>query len=479
LTFGWDGSPDDVFQDVSFRLDTDWRAGLVGRNGRGKTTLLRLLTDPESMPHSGTISSPVKFKYFPYNIADMSASTLDVIDAACPVYEFWELCRELNLLEVPEDVLFRPFETLSPGERTKALLATLFLGGGDFALLDEPTNHLDAMGKRAVAEYLRSKKGFLVVSHDRTLLDSVCDHTVSIGRAGIEVVSGSYSVWAEEKLRRDRREAAENEQLEKDIKRMKASERRAADWSGRTEKSKYGNGPVDRGYIGHKSAKLMKRSKAIEARRGEAARKKSELLKDVDTAGSLKLAPLRHHSEKLAYVSGLQIDYLPGKTFDMAIGRGERIALTGGNGAGKSSIIKLIAGERIPHTGIVKTAAGLKISYVPQDIPEMPGSALRFAQGAGVDLTQFLAILVNLGLDRSAFDTDLAQFSDGQKRKVLIAKSLCEPAHLYLWDEPLNFIDILSREQIERLILEYRPSMAFVEHDDVFVGRIATRTVSL
>jgi lincosamide and streptogramin A transport system ATP-binding/permease protein len=409
----------------------------------------------------------------------MSADTQDVIDAVCPVYEFWELCRELNLLEVPEDVLFRPFGTLSPGERTKALLATLFLGSGDFALLDEPTNHLDAKGKQAVAEYLRSKRGFLIVSHDRSLLDSVCDHIVSIGRSGVEVVNGSYSVWAEEKLRRDRRETAENERLEKDIKRMKAAERRAADWSDRTERSKYGNGPVDRGYIGHKSAKLMKRSKSIAARRGEAAKQKSALLKDIETVGALKLAPMRHHSETLVEIRGLRIDYLKDRAFDLLIGRGERIALTGGNGAGKSSVMKLTNGEQIPHTGIVKTASGLRISYVPQDIPALSGSVREFARDADVDVTQLMTILINLGLERQAFDIDMAQFSDGQKRKAMIARSLCESAHLYLWDEPLNFIDILSREQIERLILEYEPSMAFVEHDDVFVSRIATRTVAL
>jgi lincosamide and streptogramin A transport system ATP-binding/permease protein len=131
--------------------------------------------ETDSLPYWGTISSPVGFRYFPFDIEDTYSDTMDIIERACPVYEFWELCREMNLLGVPEDVLFRPYDTLSPGERTKTLLATLFLGSDDFVLLDEPTNHLDDDGKRRVADYLRVKKGFLVVSHDRAFLDSTCN----------------------------------------------------------------------------------------------------------------------------------------------------------------------------------------------------------------------------------------------------------------------------------------------------------------
>jgi lincosamide and streptogramin A transport system ATP-binding/permease protein len=479
LTFGWDGKAEPVFDGVSFVMDTDWRTGLIGRNGRGKTTLMRLLAESATMPHGGTITSPAGFRYFPYNIPDISLNTLDVIDAACPPYEFWELCKELNLIGVPENTLFRPFETLSPGERIKIMLATLFLGNGDFVLLDEPTNHLDAEGTRAVVSYLRTKKGFLIASHDRRVLDDVCNRIVSIGRTGIEVVNGNYSVWAEENRRRDRREREENAQLAKDIGKMKAAARRTAEWSDRTESTKYGNGPVDRGFIGHKAAKLMKRSKSIETRQHEAIERKSELLKNIETVGDLKLTPLRHHAETLIEINGLRIDYLPDMDFNLRVGRGERIAITGGNGAGKSSMIKLIAGESVPHTGEIKTASGLVTSYVPQETAKLRGNVRRFALDAGIDLTQFLTVLIHLGVEREAFDTDLSMFSDGQKRKVLLAGSLCRPAHLFLWDEPLNFLDIYAREQIEALLLAHDPAILFVEHDEYFIQKIATRTVSV
>jgi lincosamide and streptogramin A transport system ATP-binding/permease protein len=381
---------------------------------------------------------------------------------------------------VPEEVLFRPFETLSPGEQIKTLIATLFIGGDDFILLDEPTNHLDAAGKQAVTEYLRRKKSFIVVSHDRALLDAACDHIISIGRAGIEVMNGNYSVWAEEKRRRDARESSENEKLAKDVSRLTASTRATKSWSDKVEKTKTGNGPVDRGYIGHKSAKMMKRSKSLEARRQSAVEQKSALLHDVDQAGNLKITPLTHHQNVLAEAVGLRIDYLPDLAeITLRVERGDRIALTGENGSGKSSVLKLFAGENVPHTGTVKTASGLVISYVPQTAPEFRGDLRRFSAEAGVDLTMFFTILRNLGLTREALDSDMSDLSDGMKRKALLARSLCESAHLYIWDEPLNFIDIISREQIEDLIRRYEPTMLFVEHDETFARRVATVSVSL
>jgi lincosamide and streptogramin A transport system ATP-binding/permease protein len=107
------------------------------------------------------------------------------------------------------------------------------------------------------------------------------------------------------------------------------------------------------------------------------------------------------------------------------------------------------------------------------------GSLRELADSAGFDLSLFLAMLRKLGLERSQFDYDIGEFSSGQKKKVLLAQSLCRPAHLYLWDEPLNFIDVLSRMQIEDVILEHQPTMIVIEHDSVFLKRIATRELRL
>jgi lincosamide and streptogramin A transport system ATP-binding/permease protein len=165
LTFSYDGSVETIFDHVSFSLDTDWKLGFVGRNGRGKTTFLKLLMG--EYPFQGSISSCVEYDYFPFGVSDDAADTLSVLTSVSGGAEEWRLMRELSLLCVGEDTLSRPFHTLSSGERTKSLLAALFVKEDRFLLIDEPTNHLDVEGRAVVADYLSHKRGFLLVSHDR------------------------------------------------------------------------------------------------------------------------------------------------------------------------------------------------------------------------------------------------------------------------------------------------------------------------
>ena len=266
LSFAYDGSYDSIFEHVSFQLDTDWKLGFIGRNGRGKTTFLNLLLG--KYEYSGTISAGVLFEYFPYEVTDKRELTLEVVSRICPEVPEWEIYRELNLLEVEADVLFRPFDTLSNGEQTKTLLAALFLKENHFLLIDEPTNHLDAAARKAVGEYLKKKHGFILVSHDRDLLDCCVDHILSINKTNIEIQSGNFSSWWQNKQQQDRFELEQNKRLRKEISRLNAAARRTSDWSDKTEKTKYAapnaEAKPDRGYVGHKAAKMMKRSKAIQ-----------------------------------------------------------------------------------------------------------------------------------------------------------------------------------------------------------------------
>ena len=148
LTFAYDGSYENIFENVSFQIDTDWRLGFVGRNGRGKTTFLRLLQG--EYPYSGTISASVEFEYFPYEVANLSRTGLEVVREIAPEAEDWEIQRELVLLDLAERSLELPFSSLSNGERTKVLLAAMFLKENAFLLIDEPTNHLDLEGRRNI-----------------------------------------------------------------------------------------------------------------------------------------------------------------------------------------------------------------------------------------------------------------------------------------------------------------------------------------
>ena len=123
--------------------------------------------------------------------------------------------------------------------------------------------------------------------------------------------------------------------------------------------------------------------------------------------------------------------------------------------------------------------SGLIVSYVPQDTSFLNGNLSEFAEDNKIDESLFKAILRKMDFERTQFDKDMSQFSEGQKKKVLIAKSLCEQAHLYIWDEPLNFIDIYSRIQIEKLIQKFSPTMIFVEHDRIFQQKIATKIIQI
>lgn len=484
LTFSYPSSYDTIFDNATFQIDTDWKLGFIGRNGRGKTTLLNLFLG--KYEYRGKIISSVQFDYFPYPVSDKKRMTEDILQEVCPLAEEWQLMREFNYLDVNADVLWRPFETLSNGEQTKVLLAALFLNEGHFLLIDEPTNHLDAGAREKVATYLKKKKGFILVSHDRRFLDGCVDHILSLNRATIEVQSGNFSSWMENFQRQQEFETAQNERLKKDIGRLQQAAKRSSNWSDAVERSKNGTrnsgSKIDKGYVGHKAAKMMKRSKTIEARQQQAIEQKSALLKNAETVDTLKIHPLTYRSDLLVSFSDVSVIYNDTKVCEpvfFEILQGERVFIDGKNGSGKSSLLKLLSNYPIKHTGTVAIGSGLVISYVPQDTFHLNGSLSKFAVKNNLDESLFKAILRKMDFERVQFEKNMEDFSGGQKKKVLIAKSLCEQAHLYVWDEPFNFVDVYSRMQIEQLIMEFAPTMLLVEHDSAFRDAVASKIVNI
>jgi lincosamide and streptogramin A transport system ATP-binding/permease protein len=515
LSFQYEGSTQPLFSNLNLELDSAWRLGFIARNGRGKTTLLRLLSG--ALPYQGKIVSPLGFAYFPYAVKDETLPALEVAREAIAPFRALEatmasaqndparlneyaealesytradgfaidamIKAEAGKLDLAQQILERPFSSLSHGERTKLLLAALFLRHDSLLLIDEPTNHLDLEGRAALARYLRGKNGFILVSHDRSLLDSTIDHVLSINRDGsFSIEQGNYSSWQRNKDLQDAFELAQNEGLKKQISALNESAREKAGWSEKIERGKIGSHTADRGYVGHKAAKMMKRSKAIERRIERAADEKSRLLQRVEEGGDLKLSPLAHPARRLILAQDLSIDYGSGPLFaplSFELMQGESLCLKGRNGSGKSSLVKLILGEKIPHAGTLTLASGLALSIAQQDASGLSGPLPRFVQEQGIDQSLFFTILRKLGFERAQFETSLSGFSQGQKKKCLLAASLCKPAHLYIWDEPLNYVDLPSRLQIERLLLDFRPTLLFIEHDAVFAGQIATKTILL
>ena len=315
LSFSYDGGTAPIFEHVSFRLDTDWRLGFTGRNGRGKTTFLKLLLG--EYEYSGTIRCTMPFVYYPFPVENESEWVCDIVSERLGDENMWRFRKELSALGVSEDAIYRPYNTLSGGEQTKVQTAILFSRENCFYLLDEPTNHLDRAARETLGKYLARKKGFILVSHDRALLDACTDHTLSVNKTDIAIQKGSFSLWQENKAQRDAFEAAENEKLQKEITRLQTAAARTAGWSRQAESSKNGtrNSGLrpDRGFIGHKSAKMMQRAKSIAQRRETAISEKEALLKNIETAEALKLTPLPFKSHMLAELRDLQVCYEIGR----------------------------------------------------------------------------------------------------------------------------------------------------------------------
>ena len=497
LSFCYEGSYDYIFENVSFTVDTDWKLGFIGRNGKGKTTFLRLLQG--RYEYSGTISSNEPFDYFPYAYGeeDLTQSASALLEKWKPSCEEWRVLREMDELELDAEDLYRPFGELSLGQRTKIMLAVLFSGEGDFLLIDEPTNNLDAQARQTIRGYLASKKGFILVSHDAALLDAVIDHVLVLNRSSIEVQAGNFTSWWENKEKADSHARRENEKHLKEISHMKQAADKVSRWADKSENSKIGHDPIKerdhnvvaaRSYVGGKTKKAEARAKAFEQRMDRSIKQKEGLMNDVEREFDLKITTLEHFKNKLVRCADLSISYegsdrkvIDGLNFE--IEQGERVFLAGGNGCGKSTLIKAILGgsysEDMVISGTLEKASGLIISYVNQDTSRLKGSLRDYAAENGLDYTLFLSLLNKLDFDKVQYEKDISDLSEGQKKKVLIAGSLITPAHLYIWDEPLNYIDVFSRRQIEKLITEYQPTMIMVEHDSRFREKTATRVVEL
>ncbi|MDD6307577.1 MAG: ABC-F type ribosomal protection protein [Clostridiales bacterium] len=501
LTFYYEGSFDNIFENVSFSIDANWKLGFIGRNGKGKTTFLNLLLG--KYEYEGSISTSMVFDYFPYQISqeNFKQCGADFLEELKPGCELWRVICELDKLKVDAEVLYRPFGTLSHGERTKVMLAVLFSGENDFLLIDEPTNHLDGDSREVVKEYLAQKKGFILVSHDRDLLDACIDHVLVLNRHSIEVQSGNFSSWWENKSRKDSFSQMENEKHKKEIQKLKKASEQTRQWADRNEQTKIGFDPVKehdrsiatRAYIGAKTKKMQSRVKQMEERIDREIKEKEGLLQDIENPVDLKIFPLEHHKKVLLSASEYGLQYADAKTpvfsnLSFKLQQGDRIFLSGKNGCGKSSFIKAILAKitsnqeqtkNMIEGGSLETASGLIISYINQDTSFLRGDIKEFCRNRNFDESLFCAILRQLDMERVQFSKNMEEFSEGQKKKVLIAASLLTPAHLYIWDEPLNYIDVFSRMQIEKLLLAYEPTMLVVEHDVKFREKISTKVIEM
>jgi len=504
-----------VFQGVNLDLDTDWKLGLLGRNGRGKTTLLNLIHGRLECDE-GVINKPVETEIFPYSYSKKYNKTLDLIkDNVGPYFQLegqmeallkegteaayikyaslinhyndidgYEIeamiQREFNLMNLDQGLLDRPFETLSGGEKTKALIIALFLRKNHFLLLDEPTNHLDIAGKKTLATYLASKSGFIIVSHDRIFLDQVIDHVLSINKGTIEIEKGNFSSWHANRMVQDQFELRKRDKIEAEVKVMERAAKESRRFSHNKEQEK--KGAADKGFVGARAARLMKRAKNIERRRENQLEEKKLLLKNYEDIPKLVIKQDKSVLSEMIKYQDLSFSFGKEALFSGLSGviqPGDRVWIKGSNGTGKSTLLNIFRGRLKGYEGILKVQSSLRISESYQEALWQEGFLGDLLAEQGIDRTIFQTTLAYFDMYEGYFERPIETFSQGELKKIDIARALASENNLIILDEPLNYMDIFFRQQLEKAIKHYEPTIIFVEHDGYFGEALATKVIAL
>ena len=515
LSFGYDGSERNVFDDLHLVIDTGRRSALVGRNGRGKTTLLRLIHG-ELAPERGSIERAVVTRRFPCTASSPTVSAFEAAKDAAGPFRRWEaemgrlldigdgdalgrygtlqarfqdaggygidadISGELAALDVDPVLWPRPFRDLSGGERTRILLAGLFARDAGFVLIDEPTNHLDRAGRAHLASYLEGRPGFLLVSHDRAFLDACIDQVIALNRDTVETQRTTFSAWRERFRQRLAAQETQNEVLKREIARLEASARRRRSAARQRESDKSAH--ADKGFIGARAARQMKRAIVAERRAEKSAEARKATLVDTEKSYALKLESTdTRRSGALLTATNLVVhrDRALFEPVSFRIVPGDRLAIVGPNGCGKTSLVELVMGASLIHEGSLTRPAFVTVACARQRPRWTRGTLRKRLAGERLDETRFRRIMAAFGVRESVLERPIESMSFGQQKKIELARSIVKPADLLVWDEPLNFIDVDARELIEEAVLRDETTLLFVEHDAAFLDRVSTKWVEL
>ena len=492
-----------ILDGLTFQVDTGERVGLLGPNGCGKTTLLRILTGVMDYDEGDVVIAPGKrmglisqIPVYPagYTVEDVLATAFeplremeremaalaeqmgegsnpallaryDKLTAAFEAAGGYETDTKTNKvcngLTIPQSMREQLFDKLSGGEKTRVNLARLILEDTDILLLDEPTNHLDLRATEWLEEYLDKFKGtVLTVSHDRYFLDKVVNRIVEIQSGKAEFYSGNYSFYVvekerryEEKLRQYEKEQAKIEQLEKAAAQMRI-------WA----------------YSG--MDKTFKRVKSME--------KRIERMRTTDRPTKERKMEVRFgerefRGDEVLTIKGLTKSFGDRTLFSnlgLEVAGGERIALLGDNGSGKTTLLKILLGEEEPDAGKVRMGPTVKVGYLPQhvhfDHPERNlVDTLIYEQDCTAQTARNrLAAFKFRGED---VFKPVSALSGGEQSRLRLCMLMDEKINLLILDEPTNHLDIQSREWIEEAVEEYEGNLLFVSHDRYFIDRFASR----
>lgn len=491
VSFRYEDSSNNIFNNLNLDLDSSWKLGLVGRNGRGKTTFLNLLQG--KLVGRGEIQTKLNFSYYPIRIKNPANITLYELQDQI-MFEQWKLERELNLMHVDSNLIWQPFNTLSGGEQTKILLALSFIDQNSFPLIDEPTNHLDEESRQEICKYLtKHHKGYIVVSHDRNFLNQVTNHVLAIENTEIHLYQGTYATYEQIKEGRDEFNREKNEKLAGEIKNLHNQKEQFYHWAQKIEarknlgqKTQYilnRRARVNKAAIGHAAAKMMKKSITRRNRMDKKIEEKEGLMVNIEDIPKLTMNFQSNYHSTLLETRGLGLkvgDKHLFSNFNLIIKNHGIVALEGKNGSGKSTFLKFLLNKAIVNgSGKYQLTNGLRISYLPQDFTIYKGSLKNFALHQKLSYEDLLNILKKMGFPRTNFNVPIEEMSMGQQKRIALAKSLLEPADLYLWDEPANYLDVFNQDQLINLLQEIKPAMLLIDHDQYFIEQVADKRIKL
>ncbi|PAV28026.1 ABC transporter ATP-binding protein [Virgibacillus profundi] len=465
-----------LFKNVNLNINENWKLGLVGRNGRGKTTFLEILLN--ELDYEGDVQSNLEFKYFPqYPKGSDDVTALEVLQQHNANIEVWQIERELSYMDLPSDILDKSFNILSGGEQTKVLLIELFLNQNSFPLIDEPTNNLDSHGRRIVGNYLNNKKGYIVISHDEYFLNQFVDHILAINKESIELITGNIDTWKYERENADKLSEEQNAKLKSEIKRLNQASGTVSTWGQKRENST--KDAAER----RLAAKQMKRAKAIKKRTEEMIEDKESLINNVEAASNLKML-VKEPRKQILFLRNFSIirNGMPlFEPINIDVYPNERFFIKGKNGVGKSTLLDFILGnEHWETTGEYRVNLPENLSVLNQKNQDDLDYPSFINKLNSKEKENYWHLLHQLGVHRSSFsDKSSKDWSSGEQKKVFLADALLGKNELFVWDEVTNYLDIVVINQLIDAINKFQPTMIGVDHNEYFVHSIATKKKEL